>query len=405
MIDATAKLDPAMLTEHCCVHIETTHNQAYLGKTPLDLAALFVRKGDTDRCVVTTDVTSMRDAVARHHDDEPSQAFDSIAAMLEAEIINLSAPLKLSPVYIPKPWGQEIWFTGIEERGVSEVQGVPLSWLLDLFGELLAGRSDPPILLKILDPLATDNLGDLYFELHERKTEVYVVTKVDESAWEGGVGAIRYGFNRDRMQEFSSREEFFEAYLDSVDEYKAVRDRIDAGEVNDHLTATEERLRHAMYEFTSMHPLHVGDVVRVEPFVPHSLQHGVRVVEFQTPHYERHILSFGQKVLTQDGWDTVEAVAMVKDDPADITTTASGGVETIADFEEFDVSRVMLEPGESETIAHTGYKLVMGVFGQVSIDNTRVESESAYYLPRGLPVTLLNDGDGPACVLVAGEKD
>ena len=36
------------------------------------------------------------------------------------------------------------------------------------------------------------------------------------------------------------------------------------------------------------------------------------MVEFQTPTYERFILSFTQKVLTQDYWDTVKAIELME---------------------------------------------------------------------------------------------
>ena len=58
--------------------------------------------------------------------------------------------LQMQPLSIPKPWGQEIWYTGIEQRGISrfgdETAGVPIPWLLPFLpgqGELqmpLLGR-------------------------------------------------------------------------------------------------------------------------------------------------------------------------------------------------------------------------------------------------------------------------
>ncbi|MBT6892720.1 MAG: hypothetical protein HOA25_14560, partial [Gammaproteobacteria bacterium] len=54
-----------------------------------------------------------------------------------SEPICLSRPLELETVSIPKPWGREIWYSGIEQRGVSTVKGVPLPWLLSVFGDYL----------------------------------------------------------------------------------------------------------------------------------------------------------------------------------------------------------------------------------------------------------------------------
>ena len=89
-------------------------------------------------------------------------------------VLNLSAPLLLQTVSISKPWGREIWYTGIEERGVSRVTdglfSAPLSWVLSVAPEHLVANCERQInLLKILDPLAEEVYGDLYFELHEEK--------------------------------------------------------------------------------------------------------------------------------------------------------------------------------------------------------------------------------------------
>ncbi|MGI9322410.1 MAG: hypothetical protein ACR2PJ_02405, partial [Pseudomonadales bacterium] len=260
-----------------------------------------------------------------------------LAQALETQLLDLSAPLPLTPVHIPKPWGEELWYTGIEERGVSLVGKTPIAWLLDMFGALLAPShlSSPPLLLKILAPHPTPNLGDLYFELHKEKVEVYVVTGLDKDAWPDGLGAIRYGFNPELVAASESDDAFRQAYLDKVHLYETVRREVDAQldrvrlargiaddtvlppdeyaamlqqEVPDALRQAEAEARAAMYEYTNLAPLALGDVVQVQPGVPHSLQHGIRVVEFQTPHYERQILSFGQKALTQDGWDTEDAL-------------------------------------------------------------------------------------------------
>ena len=80
----------------------------------------------------------------------------------------------------------------------------------------------------------------------------------------------------------------------------------------------EKNLRQEMNSFTSMHTLRVGDVISIPTYTPHALQHGVRAIEFQTPHYERQILSFAQKVLTQSDWDTESAIAnaVITSEPA-----------------------------------------------------------------------------------------
>ena len=51
---------------------------------------------------------------------------------MPADWINLTAPLRLDQVTVPKPWGAEIWYTGIESRGVCSIQNTPLPWLIAL---------------------------------------------------------------------------------------------------------------------------------------------------------------------------------------------------------------------------------------------------------------------------------
>src|SRR5690625_7657891 len=54
-------------------------------------------------------------------------------------------------------------------------------------------------------PLPVEVVGDLYFELHEEKREVYVVTSIDPQAWPEGIGAIRYGRSEEHTSELQSR--------------------------------------------------------------------------------------------------------------------------------------------------------------------------------------------------------
>ena len=81
------------------------------------------------------------------------------------------------------------------------------------------------------------------------------------------------------------------------------------------LLTQEQTLRQTMDGFTALHPLAVGDVIVIPQRLPHALQHGVRTIEFQTPVYERQIVSFAQKVLTQNHWDTAAAMQITQLDP------------------------------------------------------------------------------------------
>lgn len=361
-------------------------------------------------------------------------------AQLDLDPVDLGAALRLIPVAIPKPWGQEIWYTGIEKRGVAAVLAgraeLPLPWLLAVAPRRLSGdRQRDLILLKILDPLPDPVFGDLYFELHQEKREVYVVTHVDREAWPDGIGAIRFGFDQSRVASHASREAFLDAYLAAVAAYRSVRELIDlrleerraeAGvgpndpvsaatlrswlkEVPEELVAREERLRLAMEAFTALRPLRVGDVVKVPLRVPHSLQHGVRTVEFQTPVYERMILSFAQKVLTQATWDTPAAAAVLElgppePEPLEMTAQGDGWVEErIVQFEDFAVYRLSLDAGASYPVVPADhYRLLMAVGGELSLAGSVVEGDQAVLLPLAFrQAELVNAGVEPRVALLA----
>lgn len=357
----------------------------------------------------------------------------------QVPVLELHRPLVLVPVVIPKPWGREIWYTGIEARGQSGVAGeggqMPLPWLLSIAREEVLGARGELGLLKILDPLPDPVYGDLYFELHETKHEVYVVTGVDSDSWPGGEGAIRFGFDPMVTAEHASDSAFRRAYLASVRNYRDIRCRID--EIQDRWRTAEgigshepvpaatlrrwhaalvpewrlmERdARAAMERFTRLLPLRVGDVVRVPPLLPHALQHGVRTVEFQTPVYERRILSFAQKVLTQAHWDTAEAAAsmLLEAPPAEPFPVLAAGPgirrERIATFEDFEVERLVLGPDAAGALESTAtHLLMMVVAGLVAFDGKTLGSESAALIPPGSSgLRLCNIGADTAVVLIS----
>lgn len=327
-------------------------------------------------------------------------------------------PLRLAPVSIPKPWGQEIWFTGVEERGVCHFSDglytTPIPWLQAVMPESTAGQSGCPlILLKILDPFAEEVRGDLYFELHEEKREVYVVTHVDETAWPGGIGGIRYGFDPERVSGAASEDDFRTAYLEAVEAYESTRREIDrlpdAAEASPELLACEKRLREIMNAFTHVRELRVGDVLAVPLLVPHSLQHGVRTIEFQTPVYERQILSFAQRVLTQDHWDTAAAIQKMQLLPPtpepfrQLPADEGVGVERIVDFADFEVRRLAIAPNCKQRL-QTGsvYGLVMVVTGELQLADSLLGPEQAAFLPAGGVVELSpSRPDSPLVLLLA----
>ena len=367
-----------------------------------------------------------------------------LANTLTGADFDLAKPIALNSVAIKKPWGQEIWFTGVEKRGVSKlISSNGISVLLPLLTELLpntllAQSHGELILLKILDPLPSPVTGDLYFELHEKKQEVYVVTHVDTKAWPSGVGGIRYGFDQTIVASFSDEKQLREAYLAAVEAYERVRRQLDdeidlkrqqfnyapdariANDIFDSwlqtfdssLVAAERQLRNAMERFIAIKPLRVGDVVKVPLYTPHSLQHGVRTIEFQTPVYERMILSFAQKVLTQSHWDTKQAVDLMDlSEPEELPFERLAGnegvvVERIVDFDDFEVQRAVIAPGHD--FVHqlsSRYWLVVGVNGELLMDGSALVSESAVLLPRVLnSVCFCNNGATKTTLLLATPK-
>lgn len=429
-----ASIDPAQLAPGQCIHFEYAHEASYRVPATTEYVHGLLLHADGDLHAVLTS-GDMR-ALLPELSVDTVQELHTIATRFATSPVCLTRPLTLEPVCIPKPWGQEVWYSGIEARGVCTVAGVSLAWLVDIFGNYL-GCSGAPMLLKILDPYPDTNLGDLYFEMHREKVEVYVVTHVDESAWPDGRGRIRYGFNQQKMRGYADTRAFLDDYVAAVKAYRDVRDRVDealdqAGRaaglapdamlspdrynalldtVDTALVTEEQALRDAMYEFTAIREIIPGDVIIVEPLVPHSLQHGVRVIEFQTPHYERYILSFGQKVLTQSHWDTEQAIdkAATGDLQFEQPRSLGQGRDLIADFNAFRVERITLQAGQRLALRPAGYSMAIGVTGDLQLSQNGsqviVRAEQAFLNPGGHAIELANTGETTATLLVAQETD
>jgi hypothetical protein len=356
----------------------------------------------------------------------------------KAPLFTLQQPLPLQPIGIPKPWGQEIWYTGVEARGVARFgtddRQIPIPHLLAVMPSLLGQVPlGPLILLKILDPLPEEIFGDLYFELHNEKREVYVVTHIDRQAWPNGVGRMRLGFNAEAIERAGSQDAFRRQFLEQVVAYREVRFEIDRlldasrqehnlslneplpveqlkgwlQEIPQSLVDREKQLRQAMESYYGSLPLQAGDVVQVPLNVPHSLQHGVRTIEFQTPVYERRIVAFGQKVLTQSAWDTERAV-----EEMDVTTprrpqlpvvTSRDGlmVERVVDFSDFQVERFTLSEASSyETYGDT-YRLMIVIQGQVIVGNHELAAEGAVLLPALANISIRPQSEDSVVFLIA----
>ena len=327
--------------------------------------------------------------------------------MSNSNRLDTSVPVRLVPVRIAKPWGAEIWFTGLEERGESQVETsagrIGIGAYLDAIDLLHDGRAGV-LLLKVLDPKPAEVAGDLYFEVHEQKQEVYVVTGIDPTAWPDGRGGIRFGMNQNARANYDDDDAFREAFLRAVTEYERIRRAIDeeGASIAPH---TEARARSHMNSFTAMRSLRVGDVVRVPTWTPHSLQHGVRVVEFQTPTYERYIISFAQQVLTQDHWDTEHAVARMSLDapvPEQFEQVAEG-IERIARFNDFNVWRVNLDAaGGASAPSNLPYLVAMCIDGAARIGPLELTAEQACLCPPGALARLPMSGTGRLLLAAPG---
>lgn len=410
------------------------HPQPYLrGKPHTELHVACICDGTQTACVVT-DNPGMIEASRNAGNIE---ALEKLANTFNVGVMDLHAPQGLQTLRIDKPWGAEIWYTGIEERGVCRANHTPLPWILAATGELWFGKAPGElVLLKILDPRPEPVLGDLYFEMHEQKREVYVVTHVDEQAWPDGVGGIRFGFNAHKLASHVSLASFKEDYLDTVNRYREIRQQIDDRfdefrqaegisadavvspaliaawnrRLDPALVDRESQYRGEIDAYSDIYPLRVGDVVQVPQFTPHALQHGVRVVEFQTPHYERFILSFGQKVLTQPHWDTAEAIdkvnwqASFEPEIGILESTGDRRVERIADFDAFEVQRVTLAEGARYASSLSTYALVMGITGTSRVNGRETAPEDACLIPALARELVIEAVGGPALALIALPK-
>ena len=139
---------------------EFTLVQSYLpGKPSLSLLVLAAADAFAPGCrkLVIVEATAAN-LLALGASLPTPEDFETLSHRWQSPVIDLQSPLGLTPVCIGKPWGQEIWFTGIEERGLSGVTDgrftVPLAWVVAVVPvPLMTGQPGNPNLLKILDPL------------------------------------------------------------------------------------------------------------------------------------------------------------------------------------------------------------------------------------------------------------
>ena len=311
--------------DSCQIRLVRDHALSTLFSNPADLTAALGKLVDSSQGKLRPPVQSLSSAA-------PIQS--------ESYALGLKTPLQLLPLQIPKPWGHEVWYSGVEKRGVCKAHCLDGLELEIPFVELALGRADPEeqcsfILLKELVPFALPFYGELYTELHEKKSEVYVVSGVDLDLCKDGQGSVKLGMLPNTQP--SQLQEFKEALLN----YESVRKQVDGKlattghrfptsqsesevrllaetkqKIAPKLCQEENEAYRKASSFLQKFSISLGDIVRVPTHTPHALQPGVRVIEFQTPVYERKVLSSNQKLLTQDHCDIESGVPLIKTDLA-----------------------------------------------------------------------------------------
>ena len=359
--------------------------------------------------------------------DNPNSLLESVAKNRKAVIIDSKEPLQLKVLKIKKPWGYEGWYTGVEKRGVVNVIDkygkTELPYALNLFKkQMLAGDSESLILLKTLNPVTEKTIGDLYFELHEKKWEVYVVIEIDKTAWPSKTGIIKAGLHPEKIEKYKKnygnnwKEILLREFKSAVFEYEEVRRQIDDPKVetSKELLEKEAKLRDKASGFVGDLPVKVGDIISFPVFQIHSLRHGIKVVEFQTPHYERLILMFAQKVLTQNRWDIEEAISKMETEvyqPPKLECIYNSeylNVERFTDFPQFNFDRIRIAPNNSYEVQLDGqYQLLIIISGRAALvsqsgNSINIKKEEALFLPLAMGRYIIeNIGDNQLICLKA----
>jgi hypothetical protein len=280
-----------------------------------------------------------------------------------------------------------------------------------LFPEpLLNGAGVQLLSLKTLTPVREEVLGHLYLEMHEKNREVYVVTALDPHAWPSGKGEILARLNPEVISRYRERygqnwsEPCLSDFQEQIREYEKIRRELDQPldrfqkevglseseaispeqmtelehKLPEDLKPEEKKLRQKAYAHIGSVSVEVGDVVTFPALQVHSLQHGIRVIQFQTPHYERLIVMFAQKVLTQNHWDTDRAMDLINTEPyrlpePQLLTEEDGySEERIVDFPDFSSERIRMDENISRKYHCVGRShLIVCVKGKL-----RLESQS-----------------------------
>jgi len=181
-------------------------------------------------------------------------------------------------------------------------------------------------------------------------------------------------------EHYADDEAFLADFVATAARYEDLRRRIDSLAASDPLASLSEEesaLRRSLEAFSHLQSVRPGDVVQVAPGIPHALQHGVRVLEFQTPVYERMILSFAQRVLTQSQWDTAAATRILRlEPPPAISRLNERDWSVLTVFEDFVLLGRYLRPGLKVTLPPRRWGLLVVLGGGVVVNEARARSLS-----------------------------
>ena len=412
----TGNTDSGYFQQLCEIRIQNTnHNQQN---------AELIKRGCVWKDILSPQI--LQEIITKN----PAAPLESVARNRQCVIVSTAQPLRLEVLNIPKPWGHEGWYTGVEKRGVVKVTDkygkTELPYALTLFKkQLLADYSTALILLKMLNPVAEVVVGDLYYEMHEEKWEVYVVTEIDKTAWPSGIGIIKAGLHPDKIAEYQKKygekwsDFLLKNFKQAIAEYEMLRRQIDESteSISTELTEQELSLREKAVAFVGDCSVRVGDIVSFPVFHLHSLQHGIKVIEFQTPHYERLIVMFSQKVLTQKHWDTADALSKILPEIYELPELErlhkSAGIlaERFVDFPQFTADRISLDTNHVWNDQLNGqYHLLITISGQATVfpengQSVIMNPEESLFLAVGMgSYRLQNTGDTPLIYLKAMPK-
>ncbi|MEM9741657.1 MAG: hypothetical protein AAF918_03135 [Pseudomonadota bacterium] len=333
---------------------------------------------------------------------ERSHSTDSYWVNTAKGNFRLDQPLRLKPITIPKPWGEEIWYTGSEKRGESRVEGdsgaLPLAAFLALDpAAVTAGL--PLVLLKVLVSDPVPGRGELYLEVHREKAEAYLVTALDAGAWPTGQATMRYGIRAEVRRRYATDDALRAALADAASKLEAEPARVE--------------YRQALDAFFDTLPLTPGSHILSPPGIPHSLPHGVRIVEFQTPTYERLILAASQPVVTQERWDSQTAAQILAlHSPSRAENSASqseptelpAGHRQLAAFNDFGARQLELGSEPLRLPVGSGAAVALCTRGVVRLGDITLAEEQAVLIPaaaRTKPLALAADGDRAEIAIAA----